>query len=69
MGSYLVESRTGRRWLVTPDGDLILTAEDREPTPPVHDLADLFDPTDLPDHIDDADPVEFHPVDPTDQGG
>jgi hypothetical protein len=46
IGSYLVESRTGRHWLVTPDGDLILTAEDREPGPPARDLAELFDPAD-----------------------
>ena len=46
IGSYLVESRTGRHWLVTPDGDLILTAEDRQPGPPPSDLAELFDPAD-----------------------
>jgi hypothetical protein len=44
IGSYLVESPSGRHWLVTPDGDLILTAEDRDPPPPAHDLAELFDP-------------------------
>jgi hypothetical protein len=42
LGTYLTETGSGRRYLVTPDADLILTADDLPPRPP-DDLATLFD--------------------------
>jgi len=42
-GTYLTETGSGRRYLVTPDADLILTADDLPPRPPPADLATLFD--------------------------
>jgi len=51
-GSYLIQSPTGQIWLVGPDGDLILTAEDDDPGPPP-EYADAvlgrINPDDLPD--------------------
>jgi len=41
-GTYLVDSPSGRHYLVTPDAHLILTAEDLPPRPPPADLAALF---------------------------
>jgi hypothetical protein len=34
LGTYLIESPSGRRWLITPDGHLILTADGPDPGPP-----------------------------------
>jgi len=42
LGTYLMESASGRHWLVTPDADLILTAEDIEPGPPAGYVASIF---------------------------
>ncbi len=42
IGTYLVQSPSGQHWLITPDGDLILTAEDMPPPTPPGDLAALF---------------------------
>jgi hypothetical protein len=34
LATYLMESPTGRRWLITPDGHLLLTADGVDPGPP-----------------------------------
>jgi hypothetical protein len=50
LGTYLMESPTGRRWLVTPDGHLILTADAIDPGPPPGYTAAILDDQD--DHDD-----------------
>jgi hypothetical protein len=47
-----MESPTGRRWLITPDGHLLLTADGIDPGPPPGYTAAILEDSD--DHLDDG---------------
>jgi hypothetical protein len=57
LGTYLLESASGRHWLITPDGDLILTGEDIQPGPPPGYVASVFGYRDHPDYHADSIPA------------